>query len=99
MKSNLFKEQKRRNIYKKNEKPLFISYGFSYLDSHEKYKTIKNHALNDLKLNKTALKSKIHNRCILTGRSRSIFRKFKISRMALRTLVSSKRITGLSKIS
>jgi small subunit ribosomal protein S14 len=43
--------------------------------------------------------TRIKNICILTGRSRSIYRLFKISRIQLRNLISFKKIPGVSKYS
>jgi len=43
--------------------------------------------------------SRIRNRCELTGRPRGTYRKFKLSRMALRELASSGQIPGMVKSS
>jgi small subunit ribosomal protein S14 len=40
-----------------------------------------------------------HNRCELTGRSRGVYRKFKLSRIALRELASTGQIPGMVKSS
>jgi small subunit ribosomal protein S14 len=42
---------------------------------------------------------RIHNRCALTGRPRSYYRKFKLSRIALRQLASTGQIPGMVKSS
>jgi small subunit ribosomal protein S14 len=42
---------------------------------------------------------RIHNRCNLTGRPRSYYRKFKLSRIALRQLASTGQIPGMVKSS
>ena len=44
-------------------------------------------------------KTRIMNRCELTGRSRSVYRKFRLSRIALRDLAASGQIPGLVKAS
>ncbi|MEI9983229.1 MAG: 30S ribosomal protein S14 [Aliidongia sp.] len=44
-------------------------------------------------------KTRIRNRCELTGRSRSYYRKFKLSRIALRELASAGQIPGMVKSS
>lgn len=46
--------------------------------------------------NKTSV-TQIKNRCILTGRSRSIYRNFKISRIQLRNLTANGLLPGVSK--
>jgi small subunit ribosomal protein S14 len=40
-----------------------------------------------------------HNRCELTGRSRGVYHKFKLSRIALRELASTGQIPGMVKSS
>ncbi|MGE0117701.1 MAG: 30S ribosomal protein S14 [Dongiaceae bacterium] len=40
-----------------------------------------------------------HNRCELTGRSRGVYNKFKLSRIALRELASTGQIPGMVKSS
>ena len=42
---------------------------------------------------------RIRNRCLLTGRSRGVYRKFNVSRIALRDLVSKGQIPGMLKSS
>ncbi len=42
---------------------------------------------------------RIRNRCLLTGRSRGVYRKFNISRIALRDLASKGQIPGMLKSS
>jgi small subunit ribosomal protein S14 len=43
--------------------------------------------------------TRIRNRCTLTGRPRGTYRKFKLSRIALRDLASSGQIPGMVKSS
>jgi len=44
-------------------------------------------------------KTRIRNRCELTGRPRAFYRKFKLSRIALRELASTGQIPGMVKSS
>ena len=44
-------------------------------------------------------RSRLRNRCRLTGRPRGYYRKFKLSRIALRELASSGQIPGMVKSS
>ncbi|MGE0725879.1 MAG: 30S ribosomal protein S14 [Alphaproteobacteria bacterium] len=44
-------------------------------------------------------KVRIRNRCALTGRPRAVYRKFKLSRIALRELASAGQIPGVVKSS
>ena len=51
------------------------------------------------KLPRNSSKTRIHNRCEMTGRSRSYYRKLRVSRIALRELGSMGLIPGLVKSS
>jgi small subunit ribosomal protein S14 len=44
-------------------------------------------------------KVRVHNRCELTGRPKGFYRKFKLSRIALRDLASVGQIPGMTKSS
>ena len=50
-------------------------------------------------LPRNSSKTRVKNRCELTGRSRSVYRKFRLSRIALRELASSGQSPGLVKAS
>ena len=51
------------------------------------------------KLPRNSAKVRIHNRCDITGRPRAFYRKFRLSRIALRDLASSGQIPGMTKSS
>ena len=51
------------------------------------------------KLPRNASPVRQRNRCELTGRSRGVYRKFKLSRIALRELASTGQIPGMVKSS
>ncbi len=51
------------------------------------------------KLPRNSSATRLHNRCQLTGRPHAYYRKFKISRIALRDLGSDGQIPGLVKSS
>jgi small subunit ribosomal protein S14 len=53
--------------------------------------------LAELPRNSAAVR--LHNRCELTGRPRGYYRKFRLSRIALRELASSGQIPGMVKSS
>ena len=58
--------------------------------------------LASLKLSKVprnSAKTRIRNRCEITGRSRGYYRKLKMSRIALRKFASSGKIPGMTKAS
>ena len=51
------------------------------------------------KLPRNSSKTRIHNRCKLTGRSRGVYRKLEISRIELRRLSSEGQVPGMTKSS
>ena len=51
------------------------------------------------KLPKNSAKTRIRNRCEITGRPHGYYRKLKMSRIALRKLASSGKIPGMTKSS
>lgn len=51
------------------------------------------------KLPKNASPVRVHNRCELTGRPKAYYRKFRMSRIALRELASQGQIPGVVKSS
>lgn len=55
-----------------------------------------------LKLNKLPKNSsviRIQNRCVLTGRAKGVYRKFKLTRTKIRTLMSNGTLIGVKKAS
>jgi len=51
------------------------------------------------KLPRNSSETRVRNRCSVTGRPRGYYRKFKLSRIALRELASSGQIPGMVKSS
>lgn len=51
------------------------------------------------KMPRDSAKSRVQNRCLVTGRSRAVYRKFKLCRITLRELASSGQIPGMVKSS
>ena len=51
------------------------------------------------KLPRNSAKNRIRNRCEITGRPHGVYRKLRISRIALRDLASSGKIPGMTKSS
>ena len=51
------------------------------------------------KLPRNSSRTRIRNRCEITGRPHGVYRKLKISRIALRELASKGRIPGMTKSS
>ena len=51
------------------------------------------------KIPRNSARTRIRNRCEITGRPHGVYRKLKISRIALRQLASNGKIPGMSKSS
>ena len=69
-----------------------------YAEVRRKLKKEKNYAaLANLPRDSSPTRS--HNRCQLTGRSKGVLRKFKVSRIMLRELALAGKIPGLKKAS
>lgn len=51
------------------------------------------------RLPRQSAKGGIHNRCVSTGRSKGVYRQFKMSRICLRELMSTGALPGLKKAS
>ena len=69
-----------------------------YADIRRQLKKQKNFAAL-AKLPRDSSPTRSHNRCQLTGRSRGVLRKFKVSRIMLRELALAGKIPGLKKAS
>lgn len=69
-----------------------------YAERRRQLKKEKNYAELS-RLPRDASPTRSHNRCMLTGRSRGVLRKFKISRIMLRELALAGKIPGLRKAS
>ena len=98
MKSLIEKDKKRRKLFKKYEKKrrelkaiIYNKDTSSELRSEAQYKLSK--------LPKDSSKIRIKNRCVLTGRSKGVFRYFKLSRIQLRQLALEGNIPGYTKAS
>jgi ribosomal protein S14 len=56
-------------------------------------------ALNLSKLPRNSSKTRIRNRCIITGRPRSVYKLFRVSRIVFRELASQGALIGIYKSS
>jgi small subunit ribosomal protein S14 len=98
MKSLIQRDKKRRRLYKKYElkRNKLKSVIYNELSSEEERQAAQN-LLS--KLPRSSSKTRIKNRCVVTGRSKSVYRYFKVSRIQLRNLALNGNISGYSKIS
>ena len=69
-----------------------------YAEVRRQLKKEKNYAAL-AKLPRDSSPTRSHNRCLLTGRSHGVLRKFKICRITLRELALAGKIPGLKKAS
>ena len=89
-------DKKRRKLYLNNlekRNKLKSSIKDSSLSDFERYTAQK--ALQ--KMPRNSLKSRIKNRCIITGRTHGLVGPFNISRIKLRELVSNGHVPGVKK--
>ena len=69
-----------------------------YADIRRALKKAKNFA-GLAQLPRDSSPTRSHSRCQLTGRSKAVYRKFKVSRIMLRELAAAGKIPGLKKAS
>lgn len=98
MKKQIKKNITQRYLFQQNEKQRLILKAITQnliLENTIRWKTQK----KLLQLSNNSSVTRIKNRCIITGRARSVYRFFKLSRIQLRKLASSGFLPGLSKYS
>ena len=98
MKSLIQRDKKRRKLYKKYEpkRNLLKSIVYNELSTQDERRKAQS-ILS--KLPRNSSKTRVKNRCVVTGRSQSVYRYFKMSRIQLRNLALDGNINGYSKIS
>lgn len=89
MKNQKYKDQNLRKNYSKKELAILILKSSSFL----KPTTGGNRLLRSTNV------CRMNNRCLVTYRNRSVFRKFKMTRGLLRKLISFSNIPGFKKSS
>ena len=112
MKYLIFKDKKRRALFKKTELNFLIFRAFlreNFIKNSIWKKNFNNGILPNFVSfyknselfffhdNNVNNQLKIRNRCVVTGRARSINRRYKVSRIVLRELASKGVIVGLTK--
>ena len=98
MKKQIKKNINQRYLFKKEEKRRLIFKAITQnltFENNLRWKIQKK--FNMLSNNSSV--TRIKNKCILTGRSRSIYRFFRLSRIQLRRLASQGRLPGVAKYS
>ena len=98
MKSLIERDKKRRRLFKKYESKRQNLKTIIYNTSLTKEECMV--AQNKLSnLPKNSSKTRIKNRCVVTGRSHSVYKYFKMSRIQLRNLALNCDVNGYSKVS
>ncbi len=88
----------KRQLVKKNElKRLQYKYIIKNLSISREIRYNYTNKLN--KLNKNSCKTRVKNRCILTGRGKAVYKMFKMSRIKFRELASMGFLPGVVKAS
>jgi small subunit ribosomal protein S14 len=98
MANGIQKDQKRRNLYAKYEtKRLILK---SMIRDLSLSKNLRFQSINELsKLPRNSSYGRIKNRCTQTGRSKSNYKMFRISRITFRELALKGLLPGVSKAS
>ena len=98
MKSWIERDKKRRRLVKKHEAKRNLLKSVIHSDSLPKELRWKA-SLELAKLPRNSSKVRIKNRCVITGRSKGVYRQFKISRIMLRELALKGLLPGVKKAS
>ena len=96
MKRKINLDNIKRNLFKKYEfKRTFLKTCASNLYINNSIRWFLLTKLNNIPRNSSI--TRIRNRCVLTGRSRAIIRKFKISRLMFKELAGNGKLSGVQK--
>lgn len=100
MKAVQIRDKKRRKLY---EKVLYSRFVLKFLIKKNYIYTnpilYKHIQTSFEELSKDSNKIRLVNRCLITGQSRSVLRKFKLSRIKVRELALAGMLNGISKSS
>lgn len=96
--SHIHRDNKRRQLVQKHELQRILYKSIS--QNNQLDISIRRQALIQLNLlPRNSSLARIRNRCIYTGRSRSVYRKFKISRLCFRESAAKGYLPGVFKAS
>lgn len=96
MKYLIHKDKRKRKLFQKVEKTQRVLKSIISDESQEE--NLRQSAYKKLNyVGKIGSRTKIHNRCLMSGRSKSVYRKFKVSRIELRELALKGSIPGYTK--
>ena len=90
-------KNKRHQYYLLEKKKYFYKYVINNLQLPKKIKILIYKKILNLPLNSS--KVRISNRCIISNRSKSVYKKFKLSRIVFRSLALNGNLIGIKKAS
>lgn len=90
-------KNKRHQYFLLEKKKIFYKYIINNLKLPKKIKILIYKKMLNLPLNSSQVR--ISNRCVISNRSKSVYRKFKLSRIVLRDLASKGDLMGIKKAS
>ena len=98
MKAQIERDLKRRNSVKKYEK---YRMRLKKIIRNKMFSVKERQIAQDIldSLPRDSSKIRVHNRCLLTGRPKGVYRDFGLSRVKLRELALSGKLPGISKAS
>ena len=98
MKAQIERDLKRRNSVKKYEK---YRMRLKKIIRNKMFSVNERQIAQDIldSLPRDSSKIRVHNRCLLTGRPKGVYRDFGLSRVKLRELALSGKLPGISKAS
>nr|YP_009755801.1 ribosomal protein S14 [Gonatozygon brebissonii]QIQ23079.1 ribosomal protein S14 [Gonatozygon brebissonii] len=98
MSNQVIRDQKRRVQFSRYELKRMLYKAISQdrkLSPSDRYE----YSLKLSKMPRNSSRTRIRNRCILTGRSRAVYKMFRLSRIVFRELASRGALLGISKSS
>lgn len=98
MKSRIIRDKKKRELVLKNLKTQLLL-NFLYKNQNLPKKVRFSALLKLSQFPKNAFKTRVRNRCVLTGRARAIFPYYRLSRVALRKKIMEGVIPGIQRSS
>ncbi len=98
-KKSMINKNERRRKMAKNKEATRAALKAKIMDKETSMEERFDAVMKLAKMPRNSAKDRIKNRCEVTGRPRGFYRKFKLSRIALRELASAGQIPGVIKSS
>lgn len=98
-KKSMIEKNKRRRALTKSKAPTRAALKATIMDKETSMEDRFAAVMKLAEVSRNSAKDRIKNRCELSGRPRGFYRKFKLSRIALRDLAASGQLPGVVKSS